>query len=863
MNLFRAFLLVFVTPAVFALYAHPGHAAPSLQSDDPVQECAEEAKSSDPEDLGHCAMALGNLRYSAGNLRGALEAYQLALQVFQVSQNRKLEGGALVSLGNVYYQQGQYRKAIEYYHRALAIIQAADDQIIEGTVLNNLGNAYSAQGQNMQALEYFQQALTISRKVQDRTGEGIILSNVGLVYRILGQYVQALESYQAALAIHREVNDRVSEGVTLSYLGDIYTDQRQYTQALNWFQQALVIQQEVGDRLYEGETLNSIGGVYYEQGQYAQALDYLQQALVIRQEVGDRLGEGETLNLFGLVYRAQAQYAQALAYYQQSIAVFEELRAIAGNDAARTSFIGQYNLVYQDAVSMANKLDQDEQAFFISEQGRARSFLDALATGAVELSDQPAADLIAREQETYASWRDLQDALSQAKAQKQPDPALISDLETQLGDAGQEHTEALQAIEARGDELAALVPGRSSVLTLNELQSILDDQTTLVSYFVIGDDAGALAFIITENSFSIVELPNATPTNLITSVESLTAWPSLQDTHPQPLLDLYNSLIAPIKDQLKTSQVGIIPHLTLHYVPFAALTDGRTYLGEQYQLFELPSASSLRYVQQHAAEATNTGASVFGNPTTSETGLPSLPYAAAEADAVASVLGVGDYTGTAATELQLRQSVNGKAVLHLAVHGAYNQYNPLYSTLYLAPDPGNQYDGRLEVHEIFGLNLTGSQLVVLSACETQLGQLSTGDEVVGMTRAFMFAGTPSVLASLWKVDDEATQTLMSAFYRHWREDGMNKAQALQAAQSDVRANTRWQSPYYWAAFVLSGDVGVSSIQATTSPVTSNDTSTTNIDVIAGGGVLLLVCLCGSLGVVSLILFFGRRALRRR
>jgi CHAT domain-containing protein len=244
----------------------------------------------------------------------------------------------------------------------------------------------------------------------------------------------------------------------------------------------------------------------------------------------------------------------------------------------------------------------------------------------------------------------------------------------------------------------------------------------------------------------------------------------------------------------------------------------------------LPSASSLRYIQQHAIQATNNGAVVFGNPATKETGLPTLPFAAAEADAVAKTLGVSDFTGKTATELQLRESVKGAAILHMAAHGAYNQHNPLYSVLYLAPDADGKYDGRLEVHEIFGLNLKGSQLVVLSACETQIGQLSTGDEVVGMTRAFMFAGSPSVLASLWRVDDEATQALMTAFYKHWREEGMNKAEALQAAQAEVRANPKWQSPYYWAAFVLSGDVGKLAKPAgnptSTPPPASNPSGTT-------------------------------------
>jgi hypothetical protein len=154
-------------------------------------------------------------------------------------------------------------------------------------------------------------------------------------------------------------------------------------------------------------------------------------------------------------------------------------------------------------------------------------------------------------------------------------------------------------------------------------------------------------------------------------------------------------------------------------------------------------------------------------------------------------------------------------MLHLAAHGSYNLHNPLYSAIALAEDQAN--DGQLEVHEIYGLDLTNTDLVVLSACQTQLGELSAGDEVVGLTRAFFFAGTPTVIASLWNVDDEATSLLMEHFYTHLRE-GVGKAAALRQAQLEVRE--AYPEPHYWAGFVLSGDGGeVSEKESTTSPPT--------------------------------------------
>ena len=133
-----------------------------------------------------------------------------------------------------------------------------------------------------------------------------------------------------------------------------------------------------------------------------------------------------------------------------------------------------------------------------------------------------------------------------------------------------------------------------------------------------------------------------------------------------------------------------------------------------------------------------------------------------------------------------------------------NTNNPLFSRILLAPDKDDS--GAVEVREIYGLDLTRTNLVALSACETQLGARSRGDEIVSLNRAFIYAGASSVIASLWTVDDEATSLLMKSFYGHLKQ-GMNKAAALQAAQAETRR--KYPHPYYWAGFVLTGDPGES------------------------------------------------------
>jgi CHAT domain-containing protein len=327
----------------------------------------------------------------------------------------------------------------------------------------------------------------------------------------------------------------------------------------------------------------------------------------------------------------------------------------------------------------------------------------------------------------------------------------------------------------------------------------------LLSYWVLGEE-GTLAFLITDDEFTVVELLDATPDNLDTALSGLYDWLNKDNPHPKPLQDLHSWLVAPLAEHLQTPKVGLIPHQELHEVPFAALTDGERYFGEQYTLFRQPSASVLSHIEKNAATLAlaTQPALIFGNPITGEDLFPPLVHAAKEAAKVADLLGAPVYAEGEAHEARLSSASVGAPVVHLAAHASYNSLNPLYSAIHLAPQ--DEYDGRLETHEVYSLDLSSAEMVILSACQSNVGDLSGGDDIVGLTRAFFFAGTPTLVSSLWNVDDAATEALMSAFYRNW-QGGMGKAAALPAAQAEVRANPKWASPFFWAAFVLNGDAG--------------------------------------------------------
>ncbi len=298
----------------------------------------------------------------------------------------------------------------------------------------------------------------------------------------------------------------------------------------------------------------------------------------------------------------------------------------------------------------------------------------------------------------------------------------------------------------------------------------------------------------------------------------------------------------------------LVPHDVLHYLPLHALRADGPYLAERNPVCYTPSASVMPYCHAKRKPVRGGRSLVLGD---SRPDLP-LPFAREEARRVAHLLGCEPLLGPAARKAQVLATLADEAgrqavdVLHIACHGTFDPAEALKSGLLLAPDGDG---GLLTAEEIFGIQMR-AELVTLSACESGVNERRPGDELIGLTRALIYAGTPSVLVSLWRVDDLATSLLMEQFYRAWR-GGMGKAQALQAAQcwlmrlprdealtalraardqalaayrqaggEDLRARQWWAAlaarcseleeeyrpgdcpfahPYYWAPFVLVGD----------------------------------------------------------
>ncbi|MBE9117251.1 tetratricopeptide repeat protein [Lusitaniella coriacea LEGE 07157] len=739
---------------------------------------------------------MGVVYQAIGQPQQALDYFNQALPIYREVGNRAGEATSFNNMGEVYRVIGQPQQALGYYTQALPILREVENRRGEAATLNNLALIYQAIGQPQQALDYFNQALPIYREVGNRAGEATSFNNMGEVYRVIGQPQQALDYYTQALTIFRQVGARTREAASLNNTGAIYADLGQPQQALNYYNQALNISKQAGIRLGEAASLNNIGEVYQVIGQPQQALDYYTQALTISRQVGERGREATALNNIGFLYENQGNTTQAIDFYQRSIEGTESIQSEIQIEELKSSFAsGQIN-TYDRLINLLWNQGDFETAFNYVERAKARAFLDQFANAQIDIRAGADSPLLERERDLQIQIAALRQQLLELrnKPQNQWDEETIEEVTTQIETLQKEYENLLTQLKLQSQETAELVS--VDVASLAEIQNLLDDDTTLVEYFVT--EERTLAFIITHNSFQTVPL-EVGKEQLTKELKLFYDFSRLNNPHPAELKQLHQWLIAPLLPYLKTSQLSIVPHSILHYLPFAALTDGQTYLSDTFILSKLPSASTLRYLPEKRKPKTDT-LLALGNPTISEP-LGILHYAKQEAETVARLFNTDALTDKGATESAVRLQSQQAGILHLAAHGQYNPLAPLFSTLHLASDAQN--DGRLEVHEIYGLDLTAAtNLVVLSACQTNLGELSRGDEVVALNRAFLYAGTPTVMASLWNVDDKATGLLMERFYTYLKA-GMGKAEALQQAQKDIRS--QFPHPYYWAAFSITGD----------------------------------------------------------
>jgi CHAT domain-containing protein len=748
-----------------------------------------------------------------------------------------------IALGN----QGELWAAIERYTEALAFARQAGDVLSEAMVLKNRAADLSTVGQVDRALADYRETQALFHKLKDARGEALNIYSIGTALLNANRPAEAARYYRRSLPGFERVGDDRFVAFVWNKLGHCDLRLHQYARATRDFQIALEKLKRIGDRRVIADAELGLARALLDQGRPGEALDGLRRAREQLHEVGDRDHESGALSQLARAERALGHLDEAREHALEALKQVEALRSSIVGTTARASYLATQQLRYRVLIDVLMALHDrepsagwDAQALGVSETARARSLLELLADARADIRGEIPPQL--REQERVLDARLESQRREQERVLKRAHTAAEADaMERTLENLRLEREELQSRMRASSPSYAGLT--RPSPLSLEEIRAqVLDPSSVLVEYF-LGEER-SFVWVVSSTGLTSARLPPRADVERAAAklYRDWSAPGALDDGHSAAGA-LSRMVLAPVARALRGKRLLIAPDGALAEVPFGALPEpGSTRaLLEAHELVTLPSASALAVLRTPRPAATKPSfeVAVLADPVFSaddrrgrangsiavaslspdlvrsleDTGLRQLePLAATrrEAEAIAAHAGPGrTFTALgfqASRPTALGEDVARSRVVHLASHALLDAKRPELSgiVLSLVDESGKPQDGFLSMADLYRMRLA-AELVVLSACRTGLGKQLRGEGLLGLTRGFMHAGAPRVVASLWKVSDQATAELMDRFYRALLVDRLSPAAALRSAQLSLRGQRRFAAPFAWAGFVLQGE----------------------------------------------------------
>jgi CHAT domain-containing protein/lipopolysaccharide biosynthesis regulator YciM len=745
----------------------------------------------------HCA----SLFQAAGEADSALLCLNKAQRSYQQLNDGKGAADCLREAGNIHRKLSDYTAALDRFFQALELLKA-----IRGSEKNVLGEAelymYIGRlllelGKYSDALQDFAAARKLFEGSSDRDGLGAFYETIAQVHLTSARYDSALYYCKQARQAAR-TNDRLAS--LINNTGVVFEKQHENDAALEQYRSALELYSALHDSIGIAKVMGNMANCALAKGDYDSAMTWYRTALSAIKKLRRQDWEA---GLFANLGRAQEGAGLTNDAIESMCSAVDRIEALRGNITSqefRSTYFEDKIKVYEELVSLYCDQGDAVRAFNAAERAKARAFLDLL--GGLDLSKRDGIDpgvrvLIEREQRLARNVEYLTGSPQQ--------PAAIV-----------EHTRIMDSLARLWPEYAALRSARP--VDASGLQSVLDSSTALVEYF-LGVRKG-FVFVVRDKKISVLQLARD-PAVIYQAVDSLRREVRRKGDYASFGRTLFNTLLAPVYTDLASAKrIGIVPHGVLHHLPFSLLVTGenpRRLLIEDHDIFYVPSASV--YEIAHRRNTRHKDRTViFAKSNFTEHpdwfDVP-LPGTNIEKDSLLAhrvfsrveVFSDRDSALPLPVESSAKRLLDSFDIIHFATHGKLDDESPLDSRIVLGADTAD--DGNLKVREIFNLT-THAYLITLSACETgrlktfaETGKYGAGDELTGLSRAFIHAGAASVVASLWKVSDASTALLMVDFYEQLRDH--DKTGALCAAQRRLMKSEYYAEPFYWAPFVVIGD----------------------------------------------------------
>ena len=789
---------------------------------------------------------LAGLATLEGDFARAQRLYADALSIWRARGAWADAADALHGLGGLELRRGDYSAARDALREALAIYERTGQVTSALAVRQALAGAHAARGEMQEAIDILRIAEDVADTTDAGAGQraGIALAHADLAVQ-LNDLAQAEQLYTAAQRFYREADDPDGEGEALHGLALLLIERDEHARARTLLESVLRTREARGDVRASGLTLLALGQVARATGDTALALRQLGEALSRLDEVGEPvaaaavLGERASLeatrgrpaaaeSLYrealaridgrmvpdvawplwaGLAHarRAQGAVADAAHAMRTGLAEVERSSRSLVLPERRAGFLADKWDAYAQLALMERERGLPAAAFEVSERLRAREMLELMARGRIAAPAGAAPELVVLEQDLRRRISGLTDELGGARG-----PIRGVEIDGATGSAREDLLQAQDAYAALLLEMRERAPRHASLVSPSiagwrDVARRLGPDEVMIEYLV--SDSGSLAFVVRADTLAVVDLGIARrdlAPLVVFAREMLEAPRARSDSLWRgSFRRLHGHLIAPVERTgllARASRLVLVPHAELHYLPFAALLGDDGPLVGRYEIVTTPSATVWLALGDRPSRPPGTG--VLAMAPRPE----ALPGSRREVEAVARLAGADVQTmlGARASEPGFLAAAPRKHILHLATYGVLNKHNPLFS--FVEMGASGRHDGRLEVHEVLGLELA-ADLIVLSACRTALGSgrvsdVPAGDDWVGLTRAFLHAGARSVVATLWAVDDQSTAALMEEFYTALAASPSDPGRALARAQRAMLRGGATAHPFHWAGVVV-------------------------------------------------------------
>jgi CHAT domain-containing protein len=778
-----------------------------------------------------------------GDEKYAIKLHRQASAIFRNIGDRQSEAITLNALGQAFEYLKEYPMALENYQQALRIFQDNGGLDIAAVSMFKVARIYRLTGELRNALVYYEKCLRLSRAARKSRTEANALSDVALIYASQGSREKTVGQYRKVLRFYAAISDRRGQATALNNLGDFLLRRGEKRKALASYKQALPLSEQAGYKDVLISTLYNISRAHRDLGALEYALSYIEHSIKLIEDLRTNVSTPD----FRTSY-----FAGVRKHYDLLIDILLQLdRLRPGQGFAANALLASEKARARSLIDLLTESRADIR------QGADLQLLDREheLQGLLRSQAQYQMDVSARNPnsaETEEAKRQIdqlrteyQEVEAQLRDQSprfltlaQPPPLNLAQIQDELRDG-----DNILLEYALGDERSYLWAVTSDSLRSYELPS----RATL-------EDAGREVYKLLTARQAIGEKSDGAYQANVEASDRL---------YYEKAVNLSQMLLGPVAEQLGNKRLIVVTEGMLQYIPLDALptppgnlfgpneiatpTSVPQELIATHEIVTLPSISTLAALRREQRQASSQGkiVAVLADPVFSRNddrvenklqpaissaaldpssnqimlrdfeglrngGPMRLAHASEESDAILALLPFG--AGMVAKGFDARREtamsslVGEYRIVHFATHGFLNSEHPELSgiVLTMVNRDGSKTNGFMPLQDIYNLNLS-ADLVVLSACDTALGKDVKGEGLVGLTRGFMSAGSKSVVASLWKVDDRATAALMAEFYKSMLSDNMPPAAALRSAKQKIRQGKSWSAPYFWAGFVLQGE----------------------------------------------------------